>query len=118
IVFITFSSTAANPDFSAALPRLGVPMAYMAFSHVVLVGLAYLGARLLRFELPDQITAVFTAPQKTMAMGVPLLTVYFASDPAIMGFALMPLLMYHPWQLLIGGLLRSHFRQRVAARAC
>ena len=53
------------------------------------------------------VTVLYAAPQKTLAMGAPLLTTYFAGDPETLGLALIPLLFYHPWQLLVAGMLKS-----------
>ncbi len=107
IVFITFSMTAADAEFMAALTRVFVPFAFLAVSHVALRGVAYLGAKLLSLGREDIICTVYSAPQKTMAMGVPLLTVYFAGAPDLLGYALLPLLFYHPWQLLVAGVIRG-----------
>ena len=52
-------------------------------------------------------TAVFVAPQKTLAMGVPLLSTYFAAQPEVLGIAMIPLLFYHPWQLLTAGVAKG-----------
>jgi predicted Na+-dependent transporter len=61
----------------------------------------------LRLDGADTIAAVFVAPQKTIAMGIPLLTTYFAGDPQTLALAIVPLLFYHPWQLLVAGLLKG-----------
>ncbi len=69
--------------------------------------MAVLCARKLRFSGPETISVLYAAPQKTLALGVPLLSAYFADDPAVLGVALLPLLFYHPWQLFIAGILKS-----------
>ena len=107
IVFVTISRTAAGPDFRAAAPTMIGPFLYLAIIHIVLVALAFLGARLLRLEKADLIATIFVAPQKTLAMGAPLLTIYFAANPDLLGIALLPLLFYHPWQLIVAGFLKS-----------
>jgi len=63
----------------------------------------------LRFPRENLISAMFAAPQKTLSLGVPLISAYFARSPQTLGLALLPLLLYHPWQLLIAGLLRNAF---------
>jgi predicted Na+-dependent transporter len=40
-------------------------------------------------------------------MGAPLLSVYFASAPQLLGFALLPLIFYHMWQLMVAGFMKS-----------
>lgn len=108
IIFLTFSSTASDPEFVASLSTMILPFGVLAVSHLVLVGLAYLVARpLFRFNREDTISVLFAAPQKTLAMGAPLLSVYFASAPQLLGFALLPLIFYHMWQLIVAGFLKG-----------
>ena len=98
-------STRAAFGDSAIVPAL----IYIAVSHIVLLAAAYLLARLLRLDRADRISAVFAAPQKTLAAGVVLLSTYFAGSPEVLGIALLPLLLYHPWQLIIAGFVRGAF---------
>ena len=105
IVWMSLSKTAANPDLQAYLSGLGPLLAYLAVSHVILVALAWLGARLLHLSKASTYTAVFAAPQKTLAMGAPFLQTYFAAAPGLVGITLVPLLFYHFWQLALAGFL-------------
>jgi len=107
IVFFSFAGTAQNPQFMANLRRMLGPFGFLAVAHLVLLALAYLGARALRLSPQSTISALYTAPQKTLAAGAPLLSTYFAATPDILGVALLPLLFYHAWQLLVAGLLRG-----------
>ncbi len=117
IVFLTISRTASDPSFLGRLPQLSVPFLFLAVSHVLLVTLAYFGARVIGLSREDRICAMYTAPQKTMAMGIPLLTVYFAARPEVLALALFPLLFYHPFQLLTAGVIRGlpAFRNAVSS---
>ena len=107
IVFINFSKSAADPDFRQMLPTMVFPFIYLAVSFFVLLGLSYLFGRIFNFPRKNLITVLYTAPQKTLAMGVPLLTTFFADSPELLGAALLPLLFYHPWQLLVSGFVKS-----------
>jgi len=107
IIYLAFSRAAGSDLLSRNAWRLAGPFAYLAASNVVLMGLAYGGARAIRLGPADVVTAVFTAPQKTLAMGIPLLTIYFASQPDVLAFAMLPVLFYHPWQLLTAGVARG-----------
>ena len=107
IVFFAISKAASNPLFVQNLGRMHLPLLYLAFSQILMVFLAYGGARILRLDRESTITVLFAAPQKTMALGIPLLTTYFAQDPRLLGSALLPLLFYHPWQLLVAGFVKS-----------
>lgn len=65
----------------------------------------------MQFKHEERIAAFFTASQKSIATGLPLLTAIFgaAAIPIDVGFVLVPLLIFHPLQLLLGGLLVPRF---------
>jgi predicted Na+-dependent transporter len=105
IIFFAFAKTASDPAFIGHLGNLALPFAYLAVSHLLLLALAALISRLFRLNKADRITVLFTAPQKTLAMGIPLLSTFFGADAAVLGIALLPLVFYHPWQLLVAGVM-------------
>ena len=107
ILFFAFSKTARNPDFVVNLRAMIGPFAYLAVAHILILLIAYSGARMLHFSRENTISVLFVAPQKTLAVGVPLITTYFASTPEALGIALLPLVFYHTWQLLVAGLLKN-----------
>lgn len=75
-MFLALSKTASNKLLMTRLPELIVPFLYLAGSHVVLLALAWAGGRVLKFERASLISVVYAAPQKTLAMGVPLLSTF------------------------------------------
>jgi len=101
IVFFTFSRAASGAAFATNIARMPLPFAYLAVSHIILQIGARLGARLFGFPLEDRVAAMYVAPQKTLALGAPLLTIYFASQPELLAIAILPLAFYHPFQLLV-----------------
>jgi sodium/bile acid cotransporter 7 len=107
IVFFAVSRSAGHPAFSAGIGGLILPAAYLAAVHLILLTLACQGSRLMRFEQQDRISVLYAAPQKTLAIGTPLLGIYFASNPELLGIALLPLLFYHPFQLMVASAIRS-----------
>ena len=106
VVLLAFARTAANPHLGGYARELPWALVYLAAVHLVLVGIALAAGKLLRLSVPDRITAMFVAPQKTLALGAPLLTIYF-SGQEILGIALLPLVFYHPFQLFVAGLLKG-----------
>ena len=68
-------------------------------------------ARLLHLSKEDRIAAVFCGSKKTLASGVPMAHLIFGAHPAL-GLILIPIMLYHPLQLAVGGVLS----QRWAAR--
>jgi len=111
IVFITISTTAANQGFLGMLSQLVLPFSFLAASHLFFILVLYQGSRLLKFSREDRVCAIFVGPQKTIAMGVPLLSVFFSSRPEMLAFAVLPLLFYHPFQLFIAGMLRGRMNR-------
>jgi sodium/bile acid cotransporter 7 len=57
----------------------------------------------------DRVTALFCGSQKTLAAGAPMAVAIFAGDAVLshvnLGLLLLPLLCYHPLQLLLAALL-------------
>lgn len=57
----------------------------------------------------DRIAALMCAPQKTLAAGVPMAQLVFAGHPGL-GLILLPVLVYHPVQLIVGAWLIPRVR--------
>lgn len=61
----------------------------------------------LKYFYPDQpklrVTGTFIAVQKTIALGVPLITSIYGSNPNLATYTL-PILVWHPMQLVVGSL--------------
>lgn len=107
IVFFTLAKSASTPLLAQSLNAMQIPVLFLILIHFTLILLATGTARLFKFSGPETISILYAAPQKTLAMGVPLLSAYFVDDPVVLGIALLPLLFYHPWELLVSGILKS-----------
>lgn len=59
---------------------------------------------------PDRVAAAFCGPQKTLASGVPLAKILFGAHPGL-GLVLLPLMFYHPLQLVICGVLADRWKR-------
>jgi solute carrier family 10 (sodium/bile acid cotransporter), member 7 len=68
-------------------------------------------ARLLRLEMPERIVAVFCGSKKTLASGVPMARLMFGHDPGL-SLILLPLMIYHPLQLVVCGWFASAWAKR------
>lgn len=112
IVFAAFSKAAANESLLRQVSHLLGPAAYLWGGNVLLMLLAWWGARATGLDRADCIAALFVCPQKTIALGVPLLATYFAGEPAMAGIAVLAILLYHPWQLLTAGVARGILHAR------
>ncbi len=70
------------------------------------LGLVVLGIRAAGFDHFDAMAALFCAPQKTMAAGVPMANLIFEYHSGL-GVILLPIMFYHLMQLLAGGVMVS-----------
>lgn len=65
-------------------------------------------ARALGFSREDRIAAIFCGSKKTLASGVPMAKLIFGAHPAL-GLILLPIMIYHPLQLVICGVLAERW---------
>jgi sodium/bile acid cotransporter 7 len=65
----------------------------------------------LRFSRADTIAAAFCGSKKTLASGVPMAQLIFAGNPGL-GLILLPIMVYHPLQLMICGVLAGRWAKR------
>jgi sodium/bile acid cotransporter 7 len=79
----------------------------------IVVGLVHLGvwksSQLLFHDHKDRIAALFCGSQKTLAAGAPMALAIFSNGGQLaevnLGLLILPLLVYHPAQLLLGALI-------------
>lgn len=91
--------------FAVSVVLLAVVMTVMAST-----------SRSLGLEDADRITAIFCGSKKTLAAGVPMARLVFGAHPGL-ALILLPLMVYHPLQLLVGGWLAGRWGARVARDA-
>lgn len=65
-------------------------------------------ARTLGFSREDRIVAIFCGSKKTLASGVPMAKLMFGAHPG-MGMILLPIMVYHQLQLVVGGVLAQRW---------
>lgn len=80
----------------------------------IVLALTRVMARILGLPMEDRIAAVFCGSKKTLASGVPMAHLIFGANPAL-GLILLPIMIYHPLQLAVGGVLAQHWAARRAA---
>lgn len=111
IVYRAFSAAAVNDLWSrltgADFAALGIIVALLlAAALLTAVGVA----KALKFNAPDTTALVFCGMQKSLASGAPMASILFA--PAAVGAILLPLMLYHQAQLMLGALLARRYSQR------
>lgn len=73
-----------------------------------------LSAERLGLPVEDRIVAMFCGSKKTLASGVPMARLMFGGDPHL-ALILVPIMIYHPLQLVVCGWLAARFSARPAA---
>ena len=92
----------------------GVVVTAMVGSAVILAVMlsgVNLVCRWLRFTAEDRMAAVFCGSKKTLASGVPMAHLIFGSSPSL-GVILLPIMIYHPIQLVVCGALAARWARR------
>lgn len=107
VIFFSFAKAAANPRFSSNLGKMLLPFLYLAGANIIFTFGAYRGARLVGLSKENRIAALYTASQKSAAMGVPFVSSFFADSPELLGVVLLPVIFYHSFQLFTAGVVKT-----------
>lgn len=107
IAYFAFCQMFLSPEVAQWGSRLVYPLLTLLPAHGLLLCAAWAGARACGLNRRDRIAMVFCAPQKTLALGLPLIAASLAARPDLIGLASLPIIIYHPLQLLVAGLLKA-----------
>eukprot|EP00045_Choanoeca_perplexa_P007563 m.69396 g.69396 ORF g.69396 m.69396 type:complete len:403 (+) comp14123_c0_seq1:736-1944(+) len=103
IIYSTFCDTfSGNVDVDpASLLAVVFTVIAILFSEMALL---FFTTQRANFAPRDVVCILFCATHKSLTLGIPMLNIVFAGSPELSLISL-PLLVYHPTQILIGGLL-------------
>lgn len=112
IVFIVYSAFCDSVK-EDVWHRHGASETFLTMAVVLLLftGISFLvygSCLLLKLNREDRIAAYFCSVKKTLAMGVPLAVLIFGRS-AELSLILLPVMLYHPLQLLVNGVLASRW---------
>lgn len=91
--------------------QLGLIAAISTLLFALAMGVMARVARLLKFSREDEIAAMFCGSKKTLASGVPMAKLIFGTHPGL-GLILLPIMIYHPLQLIVCGVLAQRWGKR------
>ncbi|GAB2481355.1 bile acid:sodium symporter family protein [Algoriphagus taiwanensis] len=112
IVFTSFSESFSQKIFSSfALGTLVEVALTMLAIFLLVLGVLTGLSKVFGFALPDQITTVFCGSKKSLVHGVVIGKVIFP-DPAVLGLVLLPVMLYHIQQLILGSILAGFLGKR------
>jgi len=115
VVYVAFSASVVGGlwqrvPLPALAGALGVAIVLLALALV----LTRWSSRRLGFDRADESAIVFCGSNKSLASGVPIAKILFAGNPAL-GMILLPVMLFHPIQLMACALLAQRYARRAAA---
>jgi solute carrier family 10 (sodium/bile acid cotransporter), member 7 len=112
LIFCVFCATFSTSMPAGAGRDIAIAVLGSAVLHGLLLGLGWWlgGWRLFAFRRGDRIAALLCSTQKTIALGVPMLSILYGHHPQL-AWLTLPLICYHPLQLVISGVLAARLRQ-------
>lgn len=115
VVYTAFSGAVVHGIWQQLPP---VMLATLALMVAVLLALTLLilraGMRLCGFSHADEVAAVFCGTQKSIVAGIPIASVLFSGP--LLGVIVLPIMLYHPMQLLFGAWLARRYAQGVVVQ--
>lgn len=111
IVFAAFSNSVEGGAWDGQSPMLiVVTILICLFVFLVITIVCLYLLHLMKFDQSDRAAIFFCGTQKTLATGIPLGISLLGNDPAF-GIILLPLMIYHPIQLLLGAVFIHRFQK-------
>jgi len=112
LVYTSFCDSVQRGVWSASgLAPVLMTIAGSLVLFALVMGAAALASNALGLAPPDRIAALFCGSKKTLASGVPMAQLIFGARPGL-GLILLPIMIYHPLQLLICGALANRWARR------
>lgn len=102
LVYTSFCDSVTAGVWQSGGQALAVSAAACVMLLAVALATTWTLGRWLGFERSDRITALFCGSKKTLASGVPMARLIFGAHPQL-AIVLLPIMIYHPLQLLVGG---------------
>ncbi|MEV0947394.1 bile acid:sodium symporter family protein [Rhodococcus sp. NPDC049939] len=100
VVYVAFSEGMNEGIWSTlSVGRLFALLVVCAILLAIVLSVTWFGSTRLGFSKQDQITITFCGSKKSLATGLPMATVLFASQP--IGLIVLPLMLFHQLQLLV-----------------
>jgi solute carrier family 10 (sodium/bile acid cotransporter), member 7 len=114
VVYTAFSAAVVHGIWHQLPPAmLGALAIMVAALLAVALFVTSAGARVCGFVHADEVAAVFCGSQKSLVAGIPIASVLFAGPT--LGIVVLPIMLYHPMQLVVCAWLARRYANRPAA---
>jgi sodium/bile acid cotransporter 7 len=132
VIYTTFCDTFETPETGLSAPDILASvfsgtrphrtkqtlrrLVLVLFMQMVLMGVSYSMAQYLHqyFTAQDTVAIIFCSTHKSLTLGIPILRIMFHGYSHLSQISL-PLLVYHPTQIILGGLMVSQLKDWVHA---
>ncbi len=110
VLFIVYAAFAGSVQ-AGVWRRFGASTTVLALAGVLVLFVAvnaavWVSVRTAGLDRSDAVAGFFCATQKTLAAGVPMAQLLFGAGPSL-GLILLPVMLYHPVQLVVQGLIAT-----------
>ncbi len=114
VVYSAFSAAVTHGIWQQVPPAvLGMLALVVAALLATALLVTSIGARSFGLEHTDEVAVVFCGSQKSLVAGIPIASVMFAGP--ILGIVVLPIMLYHPMQLIVGAWLARRYAKRPVA---
>jgi solute carrier family 10 (sodium/bile acid cotransporter), member 7 len=116
VVYTAFSAAVVHGIWHQVPPMMLATLAAIVAA-LLAIGLLITsaGARACGFAHADEVALVFCGSQKSLVAGIPIASVLFAGP--MLGVVVLPIMIYHPLQLVVCAWLARHYAGRPVATA-
>jgi len=106
IIYTTFCDTFAHEDVDIDEMSLFsiIGLVFLLQCSLMILTFYISSMKCFRFKPADCVALLFVTTHKSLTLGIPILRIVYGSDPHLSVMSL-PLLIYHPMQILLGGCL-------------
>jgi solute carrier family 10 (sodium/bile acid cotransporter), member 7 len=112
LVYTSFCDSVQGGVWRSGAGSLAVAAVSSALLLGLALGLTWWAGRSFGLARADRIATLFCGSKKSLAAGVPMARLIFGTQPGL-AVILLPLMIYHPLQLVVGGWLSGQLRGRV-----
>ncbi|EFA08480.1 sodium/bile acid cotransporter 7 [Tribolium castaneum] len=114
VIYTTFCDTFETPEHHLSAADVLASVFSVLLMQIILLGLSHAIAQCFQkhFTIQDVITIIFCSTHKSLTLGIPILRILFHGYSHLSQISL-PLLIYHPTQIILGGLIVTQLKDWV-----